>query len=147
GLSFKPETDDMRDAPSIDIIRGLQERGGMVRAFDPAAMRNASRLLPDVVLCENEYETCEGADGLVLITEWNQFRMLDLARIKSLLRTPVLVDLRNVYEPAALRRAGFHYVGVGRSCAGPGRPSSPPAGHHHGSARRAIATSLVLEPT
>jgi len=115
GLSFKPETDDMRDAPSIDIIRGLQERGGMVRAFDPAAMRNASRLLPDVVLCENEYETCEGADGLVLITEWNQFRMLDLARIKSLLRTPVLVDLRNVYEPAALRRAGFHYVGVGRS--------------------------------
>ena len=78
-------------------------------------MRNASRLLPDVVLCETEYETCEGADGLVLITEWNQFRMLDLARIKSLLRTPVLVDLRNVYEPAALRRAGFHYVGVGRS--------------------------------
>jgi UDPglucose 6-dehydrogenase len=114
GLSFKPETDDMRDAPSLDIIRALLERGASVRAFDPVAMPNAARELPVVTYCKNEYEACENADALVLVTEWNQFRMLDLERVKSLLRSPVLVDLRNVYEPAALRRAGFRYDSVGR---------------------------------
>ena len=115
GLSFKPETDDMRDAPSIDILRALQERGAVIRAFDPAAMANAEREIPGLVLCKNEYEICENADALVLMTEWNQFRMLDLARIQSLLREPILVDLRNVYEPAQMRRAGFRYESVGRS--------------------------------
>jgi len=114
GLSFKPETDDMRDAPSLDIIRALLARGASVRAFDPVAMPNAARELPSITYCKNEYEACENADALVLVTEWNQFRMLDLARVKSLLRTPVLVDLRNVYDPAALRRAGFRYDSVGR---------------------------------
>jgi UDPglucose 6-dehydrogenase len=114
GLSFKPETDDIRDAPALDIIRGLQAAGATVRAFDPVAMSNAARELPGLTLCKNEYECCENADGLVLVTEWNQFRLLDLARVKSLLREPVLVDLRNVYDPAALRRAGFRYVSVGR---------------------------------
>jgi UDPglucose 6-dehydrogenase len=114
GLSFKPETDDMRDAPAVDIIRRLQEQGASIRAFDPVAMPNAARELPGVELCKNEYETCENADALVLVTEWNQFRMLDLERVKALLRAPVLVDLRNVYDPVALRRAGFRYDSVGR---------------------------------
>jgi UDPglucose 6-dehydrogenase len=115
GLSFKPETDDMRDAPSVDIARTLQEQGAVVRAYDPAAMDNAAREIPGLVPCKSEYEACENADALVLMTEWNQFRMLDLARIRGLLRDPVLVDLRNVYEPEAMRRAGFRYVGVGRT--------------------------------
>ena len=115
GLSFKPETDDMRDAPSVDIIHEMQRRGAHVRAFDPVAMSKAAADLPDVVLCKSAYETCEGAEALVLVTEWNQFRMLDLERIRRTLRHPVVVDLRNVYHPGAMREAGFHYVSVGRS--------------------------------
>jgi UDPglucose 6-dehydrogenase len=114
GLSFKPETDDMRDAPSVDILRKLLQRGAAIRAFDPVAMPNAARELPDVTLCKNAYETCEGADALVLMTEWNQFRMLDLERVRTLLREPVVVDLRNVYDPDTMRRAGFRYDSVGR---------------------------------
>ena len=114
GLSFKPETDDMRDAPAVDIIRGLQARGASVRAFDPVAMKNASPLLPDVTLCKDSYEACENADAVVLVTEWNQFRMLDLARVQRVMREPVMVDLRNVYEPDPMREAGFRYVSVGR---------------------------------
>jgi UDPglucose 6-dehydrogenase len=114
GLSFKPETDDMRDAPSVDIIRGLEKKGARIRAYDPQAMREASKLLPDLATCDNAYEACSGADALVLVTEWNQFRMLDLARIKSLLRQPVIVDLRNIYEPGPMREAGFRYFCVGR---------------------------------
>jgi UDPglucose 6-dehydrogenase len=114
GLSFKPETDDVRDAPALDIIRGLEKRGAQIRAYDPQAMREASKLLPDLAVCDNAYEACSGADALVLITEWNQFRMLDLARIKSLLRQPVIVDLRNIYEPGPMREAGFRYFCVGR---------------------------------
>jgi UDPglucose 6-dehydrogenase len=114
GLSFKPETDDMRDAPSVDILQKLQQRGASIRAFDPVAMANAVRELPDITLCKNEYEACENADALVLMTEWNQFRMLDLARVRTLLREPVVVDLRNVYDPVSMRRAGFRYDSVGR---------------------------------
>jgi UDPglucose 6-dehydrogenase len=114
GLSFKPETDDMRDAPALDIIRGLEKRGARIRAYDPQAMREASKLLPDLTTCDDPYEACTGADALVLITEWNQFRMLDLARIRSLLRQPVVVDLRNIYEPGPMREAGFRYFCVGR---------------------------------
>ncbi len=114
GLSFKPETDDVRDAPAIDIVRALIEGGASVRAFDPAAMGEAGRLLPAITLCKDAYEACEGADALVIVTEWNQFRMLDLERIKALLREPILVDLRNIYDPTPLRKAGFVYVGVGR---------------------------------
>jgi len=114
GLSFKPETDDMRDAPAIEIVRGLFARGVAVRAFDPAAMANAARELPGLLLCKNEYETCENADALVIVTEWNQFRMLDLERIRALLREPIVVDLRNVYDPAAMRAVGFRYECVGR---------------------------------
>ena len=114
GLSFKPETDDMRDAPSLSILRAMIERGARVRAYDPQAMANARKLLPEVVLCENAYDVCEGADVLVVLTEWNQFRMLDLARVKSLLRQPLVADLRNIYDPVTMRDAGFSYVCVGR---------------------------------
>jgi UDPglucose 6-dehydrogenase len=114
GLSFKPETDDMRDAPAVDILRGLQGRGALLRAYDPVAMTMAARLLPDVQMCKNAYEACEGADAMVLVTEWNQFRMLDLDRLRDAMRQPVVVDLRNVYEPEPMRRAGFRYTCVGR---------------------------------
>ena len=114
GLSFKPETDDLREAPALEIARALLATGAAVRAFDPAAMSNAARELPALALCKNEYEACESADALVIVTEWNQFRMLDLERVRGLLRQPVLIDLRNVYDPAALRAAGFHYECVGR---------------------------------
>ena len=115
GLSFKPETDDVRDAPALHIIRALHEGDATIRAYDPVAMNNAARELPDaVVLCKNAYEACEDADALVIVTEWNQFRMLDLPRVRQLLRRPVLVDLRNVYEPEPARAAGFEYTCVGR---------------------------------
>jgi UDPglucose 6-dehydrogenase len=114
GLSFKPETDDIRDAPAIAIIRGIIEAGGSVRAFDPQAMAATSAAIPEVVMCKDAYEACNDADALIIVTEWNQFRMLDLDRIKKLLKDPVLFDLRNIYSPATMREAGFHYVSVGR---------------------------------
>jgi UDPglucose 6-dehydrogenase len=114
GLSFKPETDDMREAPSVDIMRGLVERGAIVRAYDPVAIEEARKILPDISYAEDEYATVEGADVLVFMTEWNQFRALDMKRIRGLMRTPRIADLRNIYEPGALRELGFDYVGVGR---------------------------------
>jgi UDPglucose 6-dehydrogenase len=114
GLSFKPETDDMRDAPSIVIIEGLVARGATVRACDPRALEEASQLFPDLVACGDAYEAAEGADVLVVMTEWNQYRMLDLARLKRLLAQPSIVDLRNVYSPEAVIAAGFTYRSVGR---------------------------------
>jgi UDPglucose 6-dehydrogenase len=114
GLSFKPETDDIRDAPAVDIVRGLLERGCQVRAYDPAAMKEVSVRIPELTLCKDAYEVCDGADALVIVTEWNEFRMLDLNRIKELLTEPILIDLRNIYDPKSMQAAGFHYVSVGR---------------------------------
>src|SRR5262245_28413994 len=114
GLSFKPETDDMRDAPAVDIIRGLQKGGAHVRAFDPVAMPAAAKVLRDVQFCEDAYQACEQADAIVIVTEWNQFRMLELERVRGLVAKPVLVDLRNVYEPGPMAKAGFEYHSVGR---------------------------------
>ncbi|MGI8639005.1 MAG: UDP-glucose dehydrogenase family protein [Pyrinomonadaceae bacterium] len=114
GLSFKPETDDMRESPAIDIIKEMQNRGAKVRAFDPVAMEEAKHCLPDVEYVGDEYEAIEGADVLVFLTEWNQFRALDMQRVKSLLKTPKIADLRNIYEPEDMREMGFEYVGVGR---------------------------------
>jgi UDPglucose 6-dehydrogenase len=114
GLSFKPETDDMRDAPAVDIIAGMQKGGAQVRAFDPVAMEAASRVLRDVRFCGDAYEACEGADAVVIVTEWNQFRMLELERVRASVKRPVLVDLRNVYEPGPMAKAGFEYHSVGR---------------------------------
>jgi UDPglucose 6-dehydrogenase len=114
GLSFKPETDDMREAPSVDIVRALAARGARVRAYDPIAVDAARELLPEIEFAPDEYAAAEGADCLVLVTEWNQFRALDMARIRSLMRAPKVADLRNIYEPADMRELGFDYVGVGR---------------------------------
>ncbi len=114
GLSFKPETDDMREAPSIDIIRSLTERGAMVRAYDPVAMQEAAKVLPKIAYAEDEYDAVTGTDALVFMTEWNQFRALNMERIRGLMRSPKIADLRNIYEPEAMRELGFDYVGVGR---------------------------------
>ncbi|MBI4488598.1 MAG: UDP-glucose/GDP-mannose dehydrogenase family protein [Deltaproteobacteria bacterium] len=114
GLAFKPNTDDVREAPSLVIIRELQRRGARVQAHDPAAMEQAKRLLPDVDYRTDAYSAAEGADALVLVTEWNQFRNLELDKMKGLMRRPILIDLRNVYEPERVRTLGFEYQGVGR---------------------------------
>ena len=114
GLSFKPETDDMRESPATDIIKKMIEKGASVQAFDPVAMDEAKHVLPEIEYAADEYSAIDGADALVIITEWNQFRALNLQKVKSLLRSPKIADLRNIYEPAAMRAAGFEYVGVGR---------------------------------
>jgi len=114
GVAFKPNTDDMRDAPSLAIVPALQDAGAKVRAFDPAAMHEAQTLLPGVTWCEDAYDVAKGADVLVLITEWNEFRALDLDRIAAVMVAPVLVDLRNVYRPEEVRAAGFKYSSIGR---------------------------------
>lgn len=114
GLAFKPETDDMRDAPSIEIIRGLVERGAIVSAYDPVAVEEARKVLPEIEYAGDEYEAATGADVIVFITEWNQFRALDMERIRGSMKVPRIADLRNIYEPADMREMGFQYVGVGR---------------------------------
>ncbi|MBK7394535.1 MAG: UDP-glucose/GDP-mannose dehydrogenase family protein [Chloracidobacterium sp.] len=114
GLSFKPETDDMRESPAIDIIKAVIARGGSVTAFDPVAMAEAKHYLPDIAYATDEYEAIDGADALVIVTEWNQFRALDMEKVKSLLAAPKIADLRNIYEPQDMIELGFVYVGVGR---------------------------------
>ncbi len=114
GLSFKPETDDMRESPAIDIIKEMLARGAKVKAFDPVAINEAKHYLPSIEYAENEYDAIEGADALVIITEWNQFRALDMEKVKRLLKSPKIADLRNIYEPNDMRKLGFDYVGVGR---------------------------------
>src|SRR6185369_9257159 len=114
GLAFKPETDDMREAPAVGIIRSLVDGGAKVRAYDPVAMFEAKKLLPDIDYAEDEYAAVTGADALVFVTEWNQFRALDLARIRDLMATPKVADLRNIYDPDDMKELGFQYVGVGR---------------------------------
>jgi UDPglucose 6-dehydrogenase len=116
GLTYKPNTDDIREAPAIYIAWGILKRGGALRVYDPAGMGNAARELSgDVTFCRDVYEVTEGCHGLIIATEWNQFRNLDIDRIKASLREPVLFDLKNIYDPAKIRAKGFVYVGVGRS--------------------------------
>ena len=115
GLAFKPETDDMRDSPTIPIIEGLQEAGARIRAYDPQAIENAKAIFSDVTYCDDAYATAEGADALVIATEWNEFRALNLGRIKAALREPVVIDLRNVYDRVRMRNEGFSYFSVGRA--------------------------------
>jgi len=121
GLSFKPNTDDMRESPAIPIARGLVAKGATIRAFDPAAMEAAREDLPDITYCDNAYEAAQGADGVVIVTEWNQFRSLEWNRLWTLLTRPLVVDLRNLYDPEKIAAAGFRYVSVGR-------PEADPAG-------------------
>ena len=113
GLTFKPNTDDMRDAPSLSIITGLQDGGARVRAYDPEGMEQARDLLTDVTYAEDAYACAQGADALVIVTEWNAFRALDFARLRDVMAAPVMVDLRNVYGPEEANRHGFTYAGVG----------------------------------
>ncbi len=117
GLTFKPNTDDMRDAPSLVILPILKAKGARIRAYDPEGAREAGKLL-DIEMCKDAYEALAGADGVVILTEWNEFRALDLARVKSLLARPLMVDLRNIYRPSQMAEAGFTYVSVGRAAVG-----------------------------
>ncbi|HVH83536.1 MAG TPA: UDP-glucose/GDP-mannose dehydrogenase family protein, partial [Steroidobacteraceae bacterium] len=114
GLAFKPNTDDMREAPSVDIAKVLIAAGAEVRAYDPAAIETAKRVLPEIEYGRDAYEVASGADAVVLVTEWNEFRRLDMARLKQVMRRPVIVDGRNIYDPAVMRSLGFTYRGIGR---------------------------------
>ena len=114
GLTFKPNTDDMRDSPAIAVIQTLQDAGATVKAYDPEGTEQAKLVLDNVIYCGGAYEAIEGADALAIVTEWDAFRALDLGRVKSLLRAPIIVDLRNIYNPAEIDAAGFSYTGIGR---------------------------------
>jgi len=114
GLTFKPNTDDMRDAPSLAVVQSLQDAGVTVRAFDPEGMEAAKAMMPDVVFCKDAYEAAAGADAVTIVTEWDTFRALDLRRLASVMTAPVMVDLRNVYRPDDVRKLGFAYSSVGR---------------------------------
>ncbi len=114
GLAFKPETNDIREAPAQEIIQGLLKRGAKVRAYDPVAMEETAKVISNIDYAVDEYEAVKDADALVIVTEWNQFRALDMTRIRDLMKTPRIADLRNIYEPEDLRALGFEYVGVGR---------------------------------
>ncbi|OXE36971.1 MAG: hypothetical protein CGW95_04450 [Phenylobacterium zucineum] len=114
GLTFKPNTDDLRDAPALDIIPALQAAGAVVQAYDPEGMEDAKHILADIDFKTDAYAVAKGADVLVIITEWDQFRALDLNRVKTLMRTATLVDLRNIYNPADVRSRGFKYASIGR---------------------------------
>ncbi len=114
GLAFKPNTDDMRESPAIPVTKALLEKGANIRAYDPQAMREAKACLPDITYCPGTYECINGADALVILTEWDQFRALDLERVKSSLKSPRLIDLRNIYDPQEMAARGFDYHSVGR---------------------------------
>ena len=118
GLSFKPDTDDVRESPAIDIINGLLASGAKIRAYDPAAMDKCRALWTQVEFCDTAYDAARETDGLVILTEWNQFRALDLGQLHKLLRRPLIVDLRNIYEPVKMAAAGFEYISVGRPSVG-----------------------------
>jgi UDPglucose 6-dehydrogenase len=114
GVAFKPNTDDMRDAVALDVIPALQKAGALVQAFDPVAMKEAAKLLPNVAWMNDAYEALDGACVAAILTEWNEFRALDLPRAKTLMTSPSLVDLRNIYKPEEMREAGFVYTCIGR---------------------------------
>ena len=114
GLTFKPNTDDMRESPTIPIIRSLQEKGAKIQGYDPAGMEHAKQYVPDIAYKKDLYAAAEGADALILATEWNQFRIINWERIKNLIRRPIVVDLRNIYDPQRMKASGFHYTSVGR---------------------------------
>lgn len=114
GLAFKPNTDDMREAPSVEIIHLLQSEGAYIRAYDPVAMVNASHYLHDVTLCQDVYEAAQGADALVVVTEWNEFKHMSPLKLKEVMRQPIIVDGRNIYDPNQMREMGFTYRGIGR---------------------------------
>lgn len=115
GLAFKPNTDDMRFAPSIDIIAALQDQGARIKAYDPHAMKKAKQIFKSIEFCKDSYSVCKGSDCLLILTEWQEFKDLDLKRVKKLLNQPVIVDGRNIYDPKKMRALGFQYLSIGRS--------------------------------
>ena len=119
GLTFKPNTDDMRDSPSLDIVPALQAAGAQVRAFDPVGIEEAKKLLDGIEWCKNAYDAMTGADAVAIITEWNEFRALDFARLRKLMKSPLMVDFRNIYNPDEMAEAGIRYTCVGRPSAAP----------------------------
>jgi len=143
GLAFKPNTDDLRDAPALELIHLLQHEGAQVRAYDPAAKEHASQLLSDVYLGTDAYDVATGCDALALVTEWNEFKELDMAAIGRRMRSPVLIDGRNIYDPDELTRLGFHYIGMGRAPAGDA-PVGPVAGQADGAD---LAASAPVQAT
>ncbi len=114
GLAFKPDTDDMRDAPSIDIINLLKEEGAKIKAYDPVSIPNARKILKQVQFCSSPYEVARGSHALAVVTEWNEFRKLNLSRLKRLMEHPIIIDGRNIFEPAKMNKEGFIYKGTGR---------------------------------
>jgi UDPglucose 6-dehydrogenase len=114
GLSFKPNTDDMRNAPSLDIIKALKAEGAKIKIYDPRSMEKARGLLKGVKFCQDPYEVCKDSDCLLVITEWPEFKELDFTRVKKLLKRPLIIDGRNIYEPARLKKSGFTYISIGR---------------------------------
>ena len=114
GLAFKPNTDDIRESASLDIIKLLLKEGARIKCYDPLAVENTKKIFPDITYCSDEYETAQDSDALIIATEWNQFRNLNLLKIKKILRTPILIDLKNLYEPKKMKETGFIYEGVGR---------------------------------
>ncbi len=114
GLSFKPNTDDMREAPSIEIIRLLRNEGVLIKVYDPVVMNVARGILKDITYCRDPYEVAQGSDALVVVTEWNEFKQLNMVKIKAAMRQPVLIDGRNIYQPAEMKSLGFIYRGMGR---------------------------------
>jgi len=114
GLSFKQDTDDIRESPAIDVVRMLIQRGAIPRCYDPAAMDNAREVVPEAEYFDDPYEAVRGTDALLVLTPWNEFKQADLGRVADLMRQPVLLDGRNLYDPADVRRLGFRYAGVGR---------------------------------
>jgi UDPglucose 6-dehydrogenase len=124
GLTFKPNTDDMRDAPSLVILPELARRGVKVQAHDPVGMAEARKLMPDLHYFDDVYDAIAGADAVVILTEWNSYRALDLGRLKSLLRSPNIVDLRNIYRPEEMEKLGYMYTSLGRPQAIPGTPAT-----------------------
>jgi UDPglucose 6-dehydrogenase len=113
GLAFKPETDDLREAPSLEVIRDLLARGAVLRAYDPVAMAATQALFPSITYCADPYEAATGADAVALITDWNEFKGVDFARVRDAMRRPVLLDGRNLYDPHEIAALGFTYCGVG----------------------------------
>ncbi len=114
GLSFKADTDDMRFAPSVEIIRYLQKEGARIKAYDPEAIENARKILKDIEYCEDPYETCKDSDCLLLLTEWKEFKEIDIEKVKNLMKIPLLIDGRNIYDPEEMNKSGFRYVSIGR---------------------------------
>jgi UDPglucose 6-dehydrogenase len=114
GLAFKPDTDDMRDAPSVSIINKLSISGAKIKAYDPVAMENAKKIIAGIEYGKDPYDVCEKADLLIVVTEWNEFKQLDLEKIKKLMKTPVILDARNIYESKEVIKLGFIYQGIGR---------------------------------